>query len=75
MSNLLLMSTFVAIVFFVLKLADIKYIKKEILVLKFLFRDTILVFLSSFIGLYLFDNINSSTIEKNVSVYTDKPDF
>lgn len=75
MSNLLLMSTFVAIVFFVLKLADIKYVKKENLVLKNLFYDTILVFLSSFIGLYLFNNINSSTIENNISVYTDKPEF
>jgi hypothetical protein len=69
------MSTFVAVAYFVLKLVDIKYVKKENLVLKLVFRDTIIVYLSSLIGLYLVDNIDSSTVENNVSVYTDKPDF
>lgn len=75
MSNFFLMSTFVAVAYFVLKLVDIKYVKKENLVLKLVFRDTIIVYLSSLIGLYLVDNIDSSTVENNVSVYTDKPDF
>jgi len=75
MSNFFLMSTFVAVAYFVLKLVDIKYVKKENLVLKLVFRDTIIVYLSSLIGLYLVDNIDSSTVENNVSVYIDKPDF
>ena len=72
--NIYLISAFVAVSYFILKIVDLKYIKKETLVLKLVFRDTILVYFSSLIGLYLVNNINTNSIE-NVSVYTDKPDF
>lgn len=75
MNNLFITSIFIAVAFLVLKIVDTKYIKKETLVLKLVFRDTILVYLSSLIGIYLLDNINSNVSENNVSVYTDKPDF
>ena len=75
MDNIFLTSLFVTISYFVLKLVDIKYIKKENLVFKSIFRDSIIVYISGVVGLYLVNNVNSSVIENNVSVYTDKPDF
>jgi hypothetical protein len=75
MNNLFLTSTLIAISYFVFKLIDIKYIKKENLILKNQVRNTIIVYLSSLTGLYLIDNINNNVTENNMSVYTDKPDF
>lgn len=75
MNNLFLTSTFIAISYLVFKLIDVKYIKKENLVLKNQVRNTIIVYLSSLTGLYLIDNINNNVTENNMSVYTDKPDF
>ena len=75
MNNLFLTSTLIAISYFVFKLIDIKYIKKENLILKNQVRNTIIVYLSSLTGLYLIDNINNNVTENNMTVYTDKPDF
>ena len=78
----------ITILFCVSKLLEMKYIDKEWKPIKYLVRDSLIVFISSFIGVFLYlkgqgtvtDFVNAITENKNVElkgtqVFTGDPEF
>ena len=74
-------SIIVSIVFLLFKIVDTKFIKKKELVVKYIIRDSLLVFLSVICSFYISEqigelNVNSFVGEKtNVSAFTNEPEF
>lgn len=68
-------STAISIVFFIIRIIEIKFILKEDIVLKRMIRDTIIVFISSVLGLFILTQVNTEVSSSFPAVFTDKPDF
>jgi|UniRef100_A0A6C0C2T7 hypothetical protein len=81
-------SLIIVLLYSLMKFAEMKFIEKEMKPIKVLIRDSFLVFVSSFVGSYLFinhyqtfSNFFSVVTETNMldmtdtKVYTDKPTF
>lgn len=81
-------SLIIVLFYSLMKFAEMKFIEKEMKPLKILIRDSFLVFISSFVGSYLFINYHqtfsnffSVVTDTNMldmtdtKVYTDKPTF
>ena len=66
----------ISIIFLIYKFFEMRYINKKNKPFKQLFRETLIVFISSLIGIYLVDMINSN-INKIIppNAYTGNPDF
>ena len=88
MEDCILFAVFSAIIFVFFKIIEMKYLEKEFKPLKFVFRDAIMVFVSSFLGaaLFLYSNhsikhfLNFVTENKTMNietaqVFTDSPGF
>lgn len=81
MDNIFLIAAVVSIIFLILKFIEMRFIEKENKPLKFLVRDTLLVYFSVIIGYYLIEQI--SPVIKNMegsapvgqNVFTDNPGF
>jgi len=78
--NKLMIAGVIATIFLVLKLVEMRYIKKQMKPIRDLIRETIFVFSSSMSGLYLseqfMDNIPiMSGGNVQVNAFTDAPDF
>ena len=66
----------IAIVYFIVKFAEIKFINKENRPIKFLLRDTVVVFVAGITGMYIIDYFNVETIKAAAtSAFTGNPDF
>ena len=79
MENLLFVSAVIAIIFIIIKSVENNTMDVPRKPLKVLFRDGLIVFFSSIIGIFAFDQIsqlsgNSSTSEAS-KVFTNTPDF
>lgn len=79
MENLLIVSAVIAIIFIIIKSVENNTMDVPRKPLKVLFRDGLIVFFSSIIGIFAFDQIsqlsgNSSTSEAS-KVFTNTPDF
>ena len=74
MDNYLVGGGLVALVYAVIKFIELRCIKKEKAVPAILIRETVIVYISSIIGLYGVDKIQ---ISGNVptGAFTSKPDF
>ncbi len=74
MDNYLVGGGLVALVYAVIKFVELRWIKKEKAVPAILIRETVIVYISSIIGLYGVDKIQ---INGNVptGAFTSKPDF
>jgi len=77
-----LISAIISVVFFLCKFIETKFIEKDSNTkqLKYIFRDSLLVYFSSLLSLFLFDQISpmiGGGIESNktVDVFTDNPHF
>jgi hypothetical protein len=80
MRNTFIIAAIVSILFFIIKFVEMKYIEKEDKPLKFLFRDTLIVYFSVFGGLFIFEKVNpfiNVTDAKTgvTQVFTDNPGF
>tara|TARA_Y200000002_G_scaffold24269_2_gene18332 strand:- start:1070 stop:1336 length:267 start_codon:yes stop_codon:yes gene_type:complete len=88
MEKLLLIAGFISLVYFIIKILEMKYIDKEFKPLKNVIRDTVYVFISGFICLFVFFSFNGSinnfmdviTNTKNndlkqTEVFTGEPEF
>ena len=88
MDNIFVISTILAVLFFAIKFIEMKYLDKEDKPLKFMVRDTIIVFccglLSTFGYFYLETYINdffnivteTKTLNTNATqIFTDEPGF
>ena len=88
MEKLLVVSGLIAFIFFLLKMLEMKYILKEWKPLKHTIRDSVYVFISGFLCLFVFLNISGSVNDfmnvitdnksmnlKATQVFTDEPGF
>ena len=71
----LINSTAISIVFFILRFIETKFILKEDILLKQIIRDTIIVWVSSILGLFILTQVNTEVTSKVTTVFTGKPDF
>jgi hypothetical protein len=77
MENVFIVAMIISIVFFIGKFVEMRFIEKENKPLKFLIRDTILVYFSVIISNFIITQINPIVInvKKNTPVFTDNRGF
>ena len=76
MDNIFIIALIVAVLYLLAKFIEARFIEKESKPLKFLLRDSILVYVIVLFGHFIFNQINY--IEPGVStplVFTDNPNF
>lgn len=71
----LITSSAISIVFTMIRFIETKFVLKEDIVLKHIIRDTILVFISSILGMFILSQVNTEVSSKIPAVFTGKPDF
>ena len=76
MDNLFIISGTIAIVYMIVRIAEMKFVLKETKPVKELVRDSVIVCVSSILGLFILDQF-STTINKtsHTSAFTGTPDF
>ena len=85
MENIFIFAGIISLVFLIVKFFEMRFIEKENKPLKYLVRDTLLVYFSVIIGYFLIEqitpvikNIEGGTIVPatgNQNVFTDNPGF
>jgi hypothetical protein len=81
MENIFLLSGIIAVVFFVIKFIEMRFVEKEAKPLKILFRDTLIVYISAIFGFFLNSQLkpiiqNGGVVSSaNPAVFTDNPSF
>ena len=80
MTNNLLISTIISIVYLLFKFFDMRFIKKQNLPIKDLILDSCIVFVSSLLTFFLFDQFNLNDILSSESsgspeAFVDTPNF
>jgi len=81
MENMYFISTLISITFLIFKIIDVKIVKKNDIIIKYIIRDSLLVFLSVICGLYLTEQIGELNLfslvheQNSVSAFTNKPEF
>lgn len=76
MENNIVVSLAISIVYLFSKIIEMKFIIKENKPLKDIFRDTLIVYISSILGMYGMEQLdNTNTSLRNASVFTGNPDF
>lgn len=88
MEKLLVIALIITVIFFVIKILEMKYLSKEMKPLKYTIRDSFIVFISSFSGLFGFLSMNGSINDfmnivtsnkssnlKATQIFTDEPGF
>ena len=70
-------SGIIAFIYLLMKFLEMRISKKESKPMKELMRDTIIVYLSAMVGLYIISEfMNTKTVTKTVTnVFTDAPGF
>lgn len=75
-SNTFLIALIISVIYVVFKFLEMRYIVKKDIPLKLLFRDTLLVYVSSVMGLFVIHQIQDTSItKKQTTAFTDNPDF
>jgi len=80
MNNLLIIALIVSILFFIIKMIELKSIEKESKPLKFLVKDTIIVYISVVIGYFIMEQLQPLIMEGGLNnyspnVFTNNPSF
>ena len=77
MEKYIIHSGIIAFIYLLMKFIEMRITKKETKAMKELIRDTVIVYLSAFVGLYIISEfIPETTIVKTVTnVFTDAPGF
>ena len=79
MENIFLIAAIISIIFFIIKFIEMRFIEKENKPLKYLIRDSLLVYFSVIIGYFVIEQIKPLTEEVNFNaqpeVFTDNPNF
>jgi len=74
--NKFTISTTIAILYFLIKLLEQKFILKEVKPLKVLTRDTFVVYIASLMGMFILEQLSPLTDNSNVpNVFVNDPDF
>uniref|UniRef100_A0A6C0KPH4 Uncharacterized protein n=1 Tax=viral metagenome TaxID=1070528 RepID=A0A6C0KPH4_9ZZZZ len=79
MDNIFLVAGIISIIFLIAKFLEMRFIDKEPKPLKFLIRDTLLVYLSVITGKFVIDQLNPIINDAEVSrvplAFMDNPPF
>ena len=81
MKNIFLNAAIISIIYFIVKLVEMRTIEKEIKPLKILIKDSLITFFSIVIGYFILEQIspiieeNGSTTIRSPTVFTDNPEF
>jgi hypothetical protein len=79
MPSIFVISAVISIVYFLAKFFEMRFIEKESKPLKFLVRDTLLVYFSVLISNFFIEQlkpmIGGETTHKITPAFTDNPDF
>jgi hypothetical protein len=81
MTSIFVVAAVISIIFLVAKFLEMRYIEKESKPLKFLIRDTLLVYFSVIIANFVLDQVNpfvgsgGGSSSKVTPVFTDNPGF
>jgi hypothetical protein len=74
-NNNIIVPLAIAIVYLLFKFIEMKFILKENKPLKDIVRDTFIVYISSALGMYGMEQMDTTIDSKNTSVFTGNPDF
>ena len=77
-SNIFIIASAVSIIFLIVKFIEMRFIEKENKPLKFLIRDTLVVYFSVVIGYFIVNQIHPIIEGGSISsptVFTDNPEF
>jgi hypothetical protein len=75
MDNIFMFSGVISIVFLLFKFIEMRFVDKENKPLKFLIRDTLVVFVSVVSGNFLMEQIQPMNVVSSPAVFTDNPGF
>ena len=77
MDNMFLNAGIIAVVYLLIRFAEMRIILKESRPLKDLVKDTLLVYLSILVGMYVIEQImpNENSGNKILGAFTDAPGF
>ena len=79
MDNIFLVAGIISVIFLIAKFLEMRFIDKEPKPLKFLIRDTLLVYLSVITGKFIIEQLNPIINENNTPsvplAFTDNPPF
>jgi len=81
MENIFLVAGIISVVYFIVKFIEMRFVDKESKPLKFLIRDTLLVYFSVLVGLFVIEQIQPIMQEGgensvvNPVVFMDNPGF
>jgi hypothetical protein len=77
MDNLFIQAGIIAVLYLLLKFGEMRFVLKEAKPIKFLMRDTVIVFISSIMGMYIIDQfmLQGSTSKNVPSAFMDNPTF
>lgn len=80
MANTFIVAGIISIVYLLMKFCEMRFIEKESKPLKYLIRDSLLVYFSVIVGIFFVDQLKpimeeGSTTTINPSVFTDNPAF
>jgi len=76
MENIFSIGGLVALVYAVIKFIEMRFIKKETKPIKDIIKETILVYLSTVLGVNLFQHVNKADVtSENTNAFIGKPDF
>lgn len=80
MDNIFLIAGIISIIYFIAKFLEMRFIEKESKPLKFLVRDTLVVYVSVIAGNFVYEQV-TPVIAENVAIttspiaFTDNPPF
>jgi len=80
MDNVFVIAGIISIVYFIAKFVEMRYIERESKPLKFLIRDSLLVYFSVICGSFILEQVKPMLQQTNdgafvTPVFTDNPEF
>ena len=77
MESIFVTAAIISIVFFIAKFLEMRFIEKENKPLKFLIRDSLIVYICVILGYFILNQLNPiiQGSDKNPLVFTDNPSF
>ena len=76
MENIFIIAIIISIIFLIFKFIEMRFIEKENKPLKFLVRDTLIVYCSVVSGYFILEQLNPVIVSEIITpVFTDNPEF
>lgn len=68
-------SLVISLLYLLIKSGEQKIVTKEIIPIKDLIKDSLIIFISSCLALNIIDNINSGEVTEQTQIFTGTPEF